>query len=173
MSDTIVTEYGEDGVARLRLNRPDKRNALSPDMLGALEDAARRVADDHAVRVVVLEAAGGVFCAGGDLAWMAEQFEMDAVTRRRESARIATCLGALHALPQPLIGAVQGNAFGGGVGLVSVCDTVIAAEPVRMALTETRLGLIPANIGPYVVAKMGAARASVDPDRWQDRESVV
>lgn len=160
MSDLIRTEVDARGVARLILTRADKHNALSAQMMTELEAAAGALAQDSGVRVVVLEAEGKSFCAGGDLAWMRAQFEMDAATRRRESARIATALGALYALPQPLIGRVQGNAFGGGVGLVSVCDVTIGADHVTMGLTETRLGLIPANIGPYVIARMGRVRAA-------------
>ena len=148
------------GVATLWLAREDKHNALSADMMSELEAAAIDLAQDETVRVVVLAAQGKTFCAGGDLAWMRAQFEMDADTRRAESARIATALGALYALPQPLIGRIHGNAFGGGVGLASVCDVAIGASGIRMGLTETKLGLIPANIGPYVVARMGATRAS-------------
>jgi methylglutaconyl-CoA hydratase len=124
-----------------------------------LEDAARAMAQDSAVRVVILAAKGPTFCAGGDLAWMRAQSAVDAATRTVESRRIATVLGALADLPQPLIGRLQGNAFGGGVGLASVCDVVIGIDSLKMGLTETRLGLIPANIGPYVIARMGAARA--------------
>ena len=156
----IETERDARGVARIWLSREDKHNALSADMMTELEEAANRLAQDESVRVVVLAARGKSFCAGGDLAWMRAQFEMDATTRRRESARIATALGALYALPQPLIGVVQGNAFGGGVGLAAVCDVTLGADHIKMGLTETRLGLIPANIGPYVVARMGQARAA-------------
>ena len=148
------------GVATLLLAREDKHNALSADMMSELEAAAIDLAQDETVRVVVLAAQGKTFCAGGDLAWMRAQFEMDADTRRAESARIATALGALYALPQPLIGRIHGNAFGGGVGLAAVCDVATGASGIRMGLTETKLGLIPANIGPYVVARMGATRAS-------------
>ncbi|SLN42783.1 putative enoyl-CoA hydratase echA8 [Roseivivax jejudonensis] len=157
--DLTRTEIDARGVATLTLARADKHNALSPEMMTELTDAVGRLAADPAVRVVVLAAEGRSFCAGGDLRWMQAQREMDRETRRRESARIAEVLGALAALPQPLIGRLQGNAFGGGVGLASVCDVAIGAEGLKMGLTETRLGLIPANIGPYVIARMGAARA--------------
>ncbi|MFP7570803.1 crotonase/enoyl-CoA hydratase family protein [Marivita sp. S2033] len=148
------------GVAQLRLTRPEKHNALSADMMSELEDAARGLAQDRSVRVVVLGAEGASFCAGGDLAWMRAQFDMDGATRKAESRRIATVLGALYDLPQPLIGRVQGNAFGGGIGLISVCDVAVGVTGAKLGLTETRLGLIPANIGPYVLARMGATRAS-------------
>ena len=159
MSDTIRVDKDKRGVATLWLARAEKHNALSAEMMTALEAAARALAEDREVRVVVLAAEGPTFCAGGDLAWMKAQRTMDAATRKAESARIAAVLGALAALPQPMIGRVQGNAFGGGVGLASVCDVVIGADSLKMGLTETRLGLIPANIGPYVIARMGVSRA--------------
>ncbi|WP_417721935.1 crotonase/enoyl-CoA hydratase family protein [Salipiger sp.] len=157
--DNIAVEIDGRGVAQLRLARAEKHNALSAQMMTELETAARALAEDDSVRVVVLTAEGRTFCAGGDLAWMREQFGMDDHTRRIESRRIATALGALAALPQPLIGRIHGNAFGGGVGLVAVCDMAIGAEGLTMGFTETRLGLIPANIGPYVIARMGGVRA--------------
>ncbi|MBM2322385.1 MULTISPECIES: crotonase/enoyl-CoA hydratase family protein [Marivita] len=156
----IRVETDARGVMTLTLARVDKHNALSAQMMTELEEAARRLASDPSVRVVVLAAEGKTFCAGGDLAWMREQFDMDADTRRVESRRIATVLGALYDLPQPLIGRVQGNALGGGVGLVSVCDVAIGVTGAKFGFTETRLGLIPANIGPYVLARMGGTRAS-------------
>jgi methylglutaconyl-CoA hydratase len=160
MSTMIDCTRDTRGVATLWLARPEKHNALSAGMMTDLQQAAETLAQDTSVRVVVLAARGESFCAGGDLAWMRAQFEMDRATRRRESARIADVLGALHALPQPLIGAVQGNAFGGGLGLAAVCDVTLGADHLRMGLTETRLGLIPANIGPYVVARMGPRHAA-------------
>ncbi len=159
MTEFIEVARDTRGVATLWLSRADKHNALSAEMMQQLEDAARDLAQQQTVRVVVLAARGKSFCAGGDLAWMRAQFEMDSATRRRESARIATALMALYDLPQPLIGRIHGNAFGGGVGLASVCDVTIGVSGVKMGLTETRLGLIPANIGPYVIARMGAVRA--------------
>jgi methylglutaconyl-CoA hydratase len=155
----ITVRHDGRGVAEIRLTREEKHNALSAAMLTELETAAQALAGDGSVRVVVLAAAGRSFCAGGDLAWMRDQFQMDRATRRTESARIATALGALYALPQPLIGRVQGNAFGGGVGLMSVCDVVVASEQAKLGLTEVKLGLIPANIGPYVIHRMGARNA--------------
>ena len=147
------------GVARLVLNRPDKHNALSAQMLADLTDAADRLAADDAVRVVVLTGAGKTFCAGGDLAWMQDQMAADAETRAREAAKLAQMLQKMNTLPKPLIGALQGNAFGGGVGMASVCDIAIGADHLKMGLTETRLGIIPATIGPYVIARMGEGRA--------------
>jgi methylglutaconyl-CoA hydratase len=159
MAETIRVETDARGVARLTLARAEKHNALSAGMIAEITEAARRLGADPAVRVVVLAAEGASFCAGGDLAWMRAQMAADAETRARGARTLARMLRALNELPKPLIGRVQGNAFGGGVGMVSVCDVAVGVETVKMALTETRLGLIPATIGPYVVARMGEAMA--------------
>lgn len=159
MFETIKVETDSRGVARLTLARPDKHNAMSALMLAELTRAAAELAADEAVRVVVLAAEGKTFCAGGDLAWMQEQMTMDAPTRAAEAGKLATMLGALNGLPKPLIGRLHGNAFGGGVGLASVCDVAIGVDSLKMALTETKLGIIPATIGPYVIARMGEGRA--------------
>jgi methylglutaconyl-CoA hydratase len=156
---TIEIEQDARGVATLWLARADKHNALNAAMMADLTDAARVLGADDTVRVVVLAARGVTFCAGGDLGWMQEQMAADADTRGREAAKLAWMLQALNTLPKPLIGRVQGNAFGGGVGMASVCDIAIGADTALMGLTETRLGLIPATIGPYVCARMGEARA--------------
>ncbi|MXQ07781.1 crotonase/enoyl-CoA hydratase family protein [Alphaproteobacteria bacterium GH1-50] len=155
----IRCETDRRGVARLVLARPEKRNALDSAMIGALAETAGRLAGDSGVRVVVLSAEGPVFSAGGDLDWMRAQMAAESETRRREARALAMALKALNDLPKPLIGRVHGDAYGGGVGLMSVCDVVLAAAGTRFGLTETRLGLSPATIGPYVVERMGAARA--------------
>lgn len=159
MFETIAIETDARGVATLLLNRPDKHNAMSGLMITELTKAVAQLTADDGVRVAVLTGAGKSFCAGGDLAWMQAQMAADAKTRFIEARKLAEMLQALNTLPKPLIGAVQGNAFGGGLGLISVCDVVIGADHLKMGLTETRLGLIPATIGPYVVARMGEARA--------------
>ncbi|MGC3936602.1 crotonase/enoyl-CoA hydratase family protein [Roseobacter sp. EG26] len=159
MFETITIATDTRGVATLTLDRPDKHNAMSAQMLSELTEAAAMLASDSAVRVVVLTGAGKSFCAGGDLGWMRAQMAMDATTRSAEARKLATMLGALNALPKPLIGRVQGNAFGGGVGMACVCDVTIGVETAKFGLTETRLGLIPATIGPYVIARMGEGRA--------------
>lgn len=157
--ETISLAQDDRGVARLTLNRAEKHNALSALMITELTEAARALGADPSVRVVVLTGAGDSFCAGGDLAWMQEQMRADAETRFTEAKKLAIMLNTLNELPKPLIGRVQGQAFGGGVGMACVCDVTIAADHARFGLTETRLGLIPATIGPYVLARMGETRA--------------
>ena len=159
MYETLTIETDLRGVATLWLNRPEKHNALSAQMIAELTQAASDLTADESVRVVVLAARGKSFCAGGDLGWMREQFDATPETRAVEATKLAMMLNALNTLPKPLIGRVHGNAFGGGVGMASVCDVVIGADHIRMGLTETRLGLIPATIGPYVCARMGEAKA--------------
>ncbi|WP_322892057.1 MULTISPECIES: crotonase/enoyl-CoA hydratase family protein [unclassified Yoonia] len=156
MIDLVVDARG---VATLTLARADKHNALSQAMIDALTQTAARIAADRRIRVVVLAAEGPTFCAGGDLGWMRDQIAADTPTRRAAATSLARMLGALNTLPQPLIGRIHGNAFGGGVGLACVCDVAIGVEAARFGLTETRLGLIPATIGPYVLARMGEAKA--------------
>lgn len=157
--ETLDLSCDARGVATLTLNRPDKHNAMSGQMLLELTDAAAQLGADGDVRVVVLAGAGKSFCAGGDLAWMQEQMQTDASARKAQARKLATALGALDALPKPLIGRVQGNAFGGGVGLACICDCTVGVDTIKLGLTETRLGLIPATIGPYVLARMGIGAA--------------
>lgn len=156
---TIHIEQDDRGVAVLALTRPEKHNAMSAEMIAELTDAAERLGADDSVRVVVLTGTGLSFCAGGDLGWMKEQMSASRAERIREARKLADMLRAFNELPKPLIGRVQGNAFGGGVGLIAVCDVAIAAEGAKLGLTETRLGLIPATISPYVIARMGEAMA--------------
>lgn len=159
MFDTIKIETDSRGIATLTLNRAEKHNAMSGLMIDELTAAAKHLDADEKVRVVVLTGAGKTFCAGGDLGWMQQQMKADAHTRFTEASKLAAMLFALNTLSKPLIGAAQGNAFGGGLGLISVCDVAIGVSGAKMGFTETRLGLIPATISPYCIARMGEARA--------------
>ncbi|MCG7519125.1 crotonase/enoyl-CoA hydratase family protein [Ruegeria sp. Ofav3-42] len=159
MFETISVTTDARGVATLTLDRAEKHNAMSAQMITELTQATDQLGEDDSVRVVVLTGAGKSFCAGGDLGWMQAQMAADPETRFVEARKLAEMLQALNSLPKPLIGAIQGNAFGGGVGMASVCDMAIGVDTVKMGLTETKLGLIPATIGPYVIARMGEARA--------------
>jgi methylglutaconyl-CoA hydratase len=157
--ETLTVARDARGIARLTLNRPEVHNALGGRLLDELPAAARELDVDPEVRVVVLTGAGESFCAGGDLRWMQEMSKLDRAARIAASGKIAILLGALDRLSKPLVGRINGQAYGGGVGLIAVCDVAIAARGSRFGLTEVRLGLIPANIGPYVVKKLGEAKA--------------
>jgi methylglutaconyl-CoA hydratase len=146
------------GVARVALNVPDRRNALSARMIAELTEVAGTLGLGGA-RVIVLSGHGRVFCAGGDLGWMQAQIASDRTVRMAEARKLALMLQALNEMPVPLIGRIQGGAFGGGVGLACICDTAVAGASAQFGLTETRLGLIPATISPYVLARMGEGRA--------------
>lgn len=147
------------GVAWLTLSNPEKHNILSPEAIASLTAAAATLGADPSVRVVVLQSTGKSFCAGGDLGWMRMAMAADAETRNREARKLATMLQALNVMPKPLIGRIHGQAFGGGIGMMSVCDVAIGVTGVKFGLTETKLGVIPATIGPYVIARMGEAKA--------------
>lgn len=159
MYNTLTLETDTRGVATLTLNRPEKHNAMSGEMIAELTQAAKALNTDDKVRVVVLAGAGRTFCAGGDLGWMQDQMKADRDTRKAGATALATMLGTLNTLSKPLIGRVHGNAFGGGVGMCCVCDIVFAVEGMKFGLTETKLGLIPATIGPYVMKRMGEGAA--------------
>ncbi|WP_394196272.1 crotonase/enoyl-CoA hydratase family protein [Litoreibacter albidus] len=159
MYNTLLVETDARGVATVTLNRPEKRNAMSGEMIAELTACAATLGADGGVRAVVLRGAGALFCAGGDLNWMRAQIDADGATRGREAGKLAAMLGAWNALPKPVIGRIEGAAFGGGVGLACVCDVAIAATDAKFGLTETKLGLIPATIGPYVIARMGEGNA--------------
>lgn len=156
---TLLLDTDKRGVATLTLNRPERHNALDGTMIAELQQAASMLAADSAVRVVILAASGVSFCAGGDLDWMRQQMDATRAERIAQARLLAEMLNTLNTLPKPLIGKAQGAAYGGGIGLLCICDIAIAADTARFGLTETRLGLIPATISPYVLARMGEAMA--------------
>jgi methylglutaconyl-CoA hydratase len=157
--ETLEVTRDERGVARVVLNLPEKRNALSGQMIADLTRMAHTLGAEEETRAIVLSGAGKVFCAGGDLDWMKAQIEADRATRMAEARKLAEMLCALNEMPTPLIGRIHGGAFGGGVGMACVCDVAIAEAGTKFGLTETKLGLIPATIGPYVLARMGEGKA--------------
>jgi methylglutaconyl-CoA hydratase len=124
-------------------------------MIDELTEAALYLTESENVRLVLLRAEGKTFCAGGDLNWMKEQELKTKGGKLIEAKALANMLGSMNSLPMPLISIVEGNSFGGGLGLISVSDTVIALNDAKFGLTETRLGLIPATIGPFVMKKLG------------------
>ncbi|MEE9453781.1 MAG: crotonase/enoyl-CoA hydratase family protein [Paracoccaceae bacterium] len=156
---TVKLDIDYRGVATITLNRPNKHNALSSVMISELTDICHKLGADMDVRVVVVAGAGKSFCSGGDLSWMQEQMSATRAVRISEARKIAEMLNVFNLLPKPVIGKIHGNAFGGGVGLISVCDIVISSKNAKFGLTETKLGLIPATISPYVIARMGEGKA--------------
>jgi methylglutaconyl-CoA hydratase len=147
------------GVARLTLNRPENKNAMSGALMRDLRSAARELVADPAVRVIVLTGAGDVFSAGGDLKGMQQQAANSREGRIADATEFAETLDELNALAKPLIGRINGSAFGGGLGLISICDVAIGLVDSTFRLSEVTLGLIPATISPFVVAKIGVPNA--------------
>jgi methylglutaconyl-CoA hydratase len=145
-------------VVHVTLNRPEVRNAFNDTLIAALTAWAESVGTGGP-RVAVLSGAGKVFCAGADLTWMSQMAGYTREENLRDAAAMARMFAALDALPIPLIGRVHGAALGGGVGLAAVCDIVVAAEDAAFAFTEVKLGILPAVISPYAIAKIGASPA--------------
>ena len=142
-------------VATVRMNRPEKHNAFDEHLIAELTQAFRDLASDTAVRVVVLAANGQSFSAGADLDWMKRMSAMGRAENERDAMALADLMEAIDRCPKPVVGVIQGAAFGGGVGLVACCDIAIATSSASFCLSEVRLGLIPAVITPYVVAAIG------------------
>jgi methylglutaconyl-CoA hydratase len=161
MSDPLLVHV-EAGTARLRLNRPMLHNAFDAALITALTAALERVGTDGAVRAVVLEGEGASFSAGADLNWMRGMAGASEADNREDALALARLMRTLDELPKPTIARVHGAAFGGGVGLVACCDIAIGAPEAKFGLTESRLGLLPAVISPYVIAAIGARQAR----RW-------
>jgi methylglutaconyl-CoA hydratase len=156
----VILDIQTKGAAAwLWLSRPEVRNALNDELIAALETALDVLEQDAAARVLVLAGRGPAFCAGGDLARMEKAAKMTRARSRREASRFAKLLYRLHAYPKPVVARVHGPAFAGGMGLVAAADLVIAAEEAEFALPETRIGLVPAMISPYLVRAMGAQQA--------------
>ncbi|HEX2027834.1 MAG TPA: enoyl-CoA hydratase-related protein [Nitriliruptorales bacterium] len=147
------------GVVTLTLDRPEARNALDPALVGRLRDTFEELAEDDAVRVVVLTGTGRAFCAGADLHRMSHVAHRAFDDNVRDARDLERMLRAVHHHPRPVVARVNGHALGGGAGLASCCDVVVAAAHARFGFPEARLGLAPAVICPYVLPRTGVATA--------------
>ncbi len=158
-SDIKLT-VDDRNVAWLTLDREQKHNAMGHRMMQEIHEACREISANPAIRAVVLTGAGDKsFSAGADLAWMKDNFRKNRQERLQESALLADALNALDRLNKVTIARVNGQAYAGGVGLIAVCDIAISVDSARFSLTETRLGLTPANISPYLIARLGVSNA--------------
>ena len=149
----------QGGVATVTLNRPEIHNAFDEALIAKLTETFVALDDDGDVRIVVLAGAGRSFCAGADLNWMKRMAAFGQDENLRDATALAAMLRALYALSKPTIARVHGAAYGGGVGLIAACDIAVAVPEATFALTEAKLGLIPATIGPYVIEAIGARQA--------------
>jgi len=149
-------QISRDGaVARVFLDRPDVRNAFNDGVIAELTAAFAGFAEDATLRAVVLGGHGKAFCAGADLAWMRAMADYTWEQNRADAQALADMLFAIWSCPVPVIGRIHGDCYAGGVGLAAVCDVLVAAEGANFCLSEARLGLLPATIGPYVVRALG------------------
>lgn len=148
-----------DCVEWIWLDRPDVRNAFNPTLIGELRDAVEAVACDESIRAVVLAGRGKVFCAGADLGWMRAMAGYSREENEADALNLAGMLEALDACPVPVVARVQRAAYGGAVGLLACCDSVICTDDCSFGFSEVRLGISPATISPYVIAKVGASGA--------------
>ena len=155
----MLTVASDGPIVRVTLNRPEVRNAFNEDLIAALTEWAESVKADGPARVALLSGAGKVFCAGADLTWMSKMVSYTRDENVRDARAMARMFDALDRLPIPLIGRIHGAALGGGVGLAAVCDIVVAAEDASFAFTEVKLGILPAVISPYAIAKIGVSAA--------------
>jgi methylglutaconyl-CoA hydratase len=155
MTHGTIRLMRQGAVARVALNRPDVRNAFNDQMLEDLLEVFAAIRHDPGLRVVVLTGEGQSFCAGADLHWMKRVVEYTYEENYEDSLRLARMLREIYACPKPVIGRVNGPAIGGGTGVVAVCDIAIASEDAVFAFSETKLGLTPAAISPYLLRRMG------------------
>jgi len=149
----------EHHVATVTLNRPEVRNAFNDEAIAGLAEAFTQLGQRDDVRAIVLAAEGPAFCAGADLNWMRRMAGYSRDENLADAAKLAEMLRLLYTCPKPTIARVQGDVFAGGMGLVAACDMAVSVDTANYCLSEVRLGLIPATIGPYVVRAMGARAA--------------
>jgi methylglutaconyl-CoA hydratase len=170
----FLQEIGRDGVARITLTRSDVHNAFNDAFIGELTMVLQGIESDERVRALVLAAQGKYFSAGADLNWMKATAAYSESENLRDAEALADLMRGLDRFTKPTIALVQGDAYGGGVGLIACCDIAIAVEEARFCLSEVKLGIIPAVISPYVVAAIGqraARRYCLSAERFSSWEA--
>ena len=161
--------------ATVTLTRPELRNAFNDAVIAELTQAFTELGARDDVRAIVLAAEGPAFCAGADLHWMRRMADYDREQNLADAARLAEMLRVIHHCPKPVVARVQGDVYAGGMGLVACCDIAISADSAHYCLSETRLGLVPATISPYVLRAMGpraAQRYCLSAERFDAAEAL-
>jgi len=176
MTDSVLIDIDEAArIATVTLNRPELHNAFDDAMIAALTHALEEVEADERARAVVLAANGKSFSSGADLNWMKRKAGYSEAENQADATALATLMRTLERLAKPTVARVQGSAFAGGLGLIACCDIAIAADTAHFAVTEVRLGLIPAVISPYLVAAIGeraARRYVLTAERFDARAAL-
>jgi len=157
--DVVLTETDDRGIATLSLNRPDVHNAFDDALIGRLTESLLEINGRSDIQAVVLTGTGRSFSAGADMNWMRSMADYGEEENLEDALKLAELMSVLNGLRKPTVARVNGPAFGGGIGLVACCDIVIADIGARFALTEVRLGLVPAIISPYVIDAIGVRQA--------------
>lgn len=152
---TLEIRRPQPHVAEVWLNRPEVRNAFNDGVIAELTEAFRTLGADGNLRAIVLAGHGKAFCAGADLSWMRAMADYSWAQNKADAAGLAQMLWTIWSCPLPVVGRIQGDCYAGGVGLAAVCDVLVAAEGVHFCLSEAKLGLLPATIGPYVLRALG------------------
>jgi len=155
MSSSLDIRRPSPHVAEVYLNRPEVRNAFNDGVIAELTAAFATLGADPQLRAIVLGGHGKAFCAGADLSWMRAMAGYDWERNRTDARALADMLWTVYRCPLPVLGRVHGDCYAGGVGLAAVCDVLVASDNVQFCLSEARLGLLPATIGPYVVRALG------------------
>lgn len=158
MGETVTLSSESRGIARVTIARPERKNAFDAGLIAELTAAVGRI--DRSARAVVLQSEGDTFCAGADIEWMRGMADYSLDENIADSKALAGMFRALYELEMPLVARVQGAAIGGGAGLVAVADIAVASTDATFAFSEVRLGILPAVVSPYVVRKIGPARAT-------------
>jgi methylglutaconyl-CoA hydratase len=151
----LAVDRPSPAVARVFLNRPEVRNAFNEEVIAELTQAFAALAQDGALRAIVLGGHGKAFCAGADLGWMQAMAGYTWEQNRADAQALADMLWTIYRCPVPVVGRIHGDCYAGGVGLAAVCDVLVAAEEMSFCLSEARLGLLPATISPYVIRALG------------------
>lgn len=155
MTQPILQDTQANGVATLWLNRPEVKNALDMELIGSLSEHLDELAKDSDVRMVVLRGKGSHFCAGADLNWMQKSLGQSRDENMADARQLAELLTRLDSFPTPTFAYIQGGAYGGALGLAACCDIVVADPEAVFALSELKLGLVPAMISPFLLRRMG------------------
>ena len=158
MGETVTLSTESRGISRITIGRPERKNAFDAALIADLVAAVGRV--DRSARAVVLQSEGDTFCAGADVEWMRGMAGYSLDENIADSKALAAMFRSLYDLEMPLVARVQGAAIGGGAGLVAVADIAVASTEAAFAFSETRLGILPAVVSPYVVRKIGPSRAT-------------